>query len=276
VSVNDIISSGMLELYASDMLSGAERAEVEQWCQQHPEVAAELAAIETSLENYARAGSMEPAPAVKDKVFAAINAGTTQTAFTPAVETTLSNNGNGAATGRVVTMNNNRWKWLAAASVALLVASTVLTVTAYNRYKSTNTELVSVKQELEAEKNSRELLEKDFAVIQSKYSDPIKLSGQAAAPDAAAKVFWIKNNGEVYVDPSNLPAAPEGKQYQLWAFIGGQPVDAGMINYGNTGKKIGFQKMKSFEKVEAFAITLEKTGGVKSPEGQVYVLGKVL
>ncbi len=47
--------------------------------------------------------------------------------------------------------------------------------------------------------------------VRSKYSTPVSLAGIKVS-DASAKVFWMKDNGDVYVDPSNLPAIEKGKQ----------------------------------------------------------------
>ena len=41
------------------------------------------------------------------------------------------------------------------------------------------------------------------------------------------------------------------------------------------GKKYKIQKMKTFGKAQAFAITLETEGGNPEPKGSVYVLGKI-
>jgi anti-sigma-K factor RskA len=268
LNANEIISSGMLELYASNLLTEAEKAEVESWCAQYPEVAAELAAIETALEGYARAGAVEPAPQVKDRVFEQMN--------TVAAQTPLSANNN-TENGRVVKMSH-AWKWAAAASVALLIGSVVINLTTYNKYTTASKELAQTREALAAEKNGKESLQKDWDIIQSKYSEPVKLNGLPAAPDATAKIYWIKNTGDVYVDASNLPEAPAGKQYQLWAIINGTPSDAGLIIKTDKESQARIQKMNTFGKVEAFAITLEKEGGSSKPgpEGDMYVLGKVI
>jgi anti-sigma-K factor RskA len=100
-------------------------------------------------------------------------------------------------------------------------------------------------------------------VMTDRHALPVVLNGTPKSPEALAKLFWMKNTGQVYIDPSNLPAVPAGKQYQLWAIVDGKPEDAGMIT---TEKGIyHIQKMKSFGKVDAFAITLEKTGGSPTP-----------
>jgi anti-sigma-K factor RskA len=96
-----------------------------------------------------------------------------------------------------------------------------------------------------------------------------------AAPDAAAKIFWMENTGEVYIDPSNLPQTPNGMQYQLWAIVDGKPVDGGMILTSKKGDKYRIQKMKTFGKAEAFAVTLETQAGNTTPKGPMFVMGKM-
>ncbi|MBI3883754.1 MAG: hypothetical protein HY305_05965, partial [Sphingobacteriales bacterium] len=51
---NDIILSGLLELYATGLTSQEEALQVEQWVKQYPEVAAEMGAIQASMEMYAQ------------------------------------------------------------------------------------------------------------------------------------------------------------------------------------------------------------------------------
>ncbi|HEY5407394.1 MAG TPA: hypothetical protein VIJ92_09905, partial [Ginsengibacter sp.] len=65
----DIISSGLLELYACGLTSPEEARQVEDWIKEYPEIKQELDAIEVSLESYAQANAMEPSASVKDKIF---------------------------------------------------------------------------------------------------------------------------------------------------------------------------------------------------------------
>jgi len=68
-----------------------------------------------------------------------------------------------------------------------------------------------------------------------------------------------------------LPQPAAGKQYQLWAIVDGVPVDAGLLE---TNAPVAFVKMKNIPKAQAFAITLENTGGNKTPTMPIYVVGK--
>ncbi len=87
-------------------------------------------------------------------------------------------------------------------------------------------------------------------------------------------VYWNKASKEVFIEIKNLPVPEAGKQYQLWAIVNGKPVDAGMITL--TQGDSSLHKMKNFDAVQAFAITLEKEGGSPSPTlTEMYVMGAI-
>jgi anti-sigma-K factor RskA len=160
-----------------------------------------------------------------------------------------------------------------AASIILLIGSLILTYTFYNKYQSTSNDLQIAQAELQKQQQVAEGMKTDMDVMTDKNALPVVLNGTEKSPDALAKIFWMKNTGDVYVDPTNLPQAPSGMQYQLWAIVDGKPVDAGMIA---TKKGIyHIQKMKSFGKAQAFAITLETAGGHPTPKGDMIVMAKI-
>ncbi|MEZ4904504.1 MAG: anti-sigma factor [Spirosomataceae bacterium] len=79
------------------------------------------------------------------------------------------------------------------------------------------------------------------------------------------------NTQEVQLNVLSLPTPTSDKQYQLWALVGGNPVDLGVFDV-NTA----MQKMKAIPKADAFAVTLEKKGGSPTPHlEELYVMGKV-
>jgi anti-sigma-K factor RskA len=89
-----------------------------------------------------------------------------------------------------------------------------------------------------------------------------------------AHIYWNADNKAVFVEVNNLPMAPDSMQYQLWAIADGVPQSAGMLTIDSLNTTI-VQKMNDISTAQAFAITLEKKGGVPLPEGQMYVLGKI-
>lgn len=273
MNIQEIISSGLLEGYALGILPPDESRQVEQWLQQFPELSEELAAIQTGLERYAAAHSITPSANVKTNLFKQLHLNT-RTADSMAEEnktyTIDTSVGQGA---RMVSMNH-RWKWAAAAAILLLISSVVSTYVYYNKYKTTDTELAEAKHQLDEVAKQNEEMKNDGSIISNPNSIPVSLNGMKTMPDAKAKIFWVKNSGDVFIDATNLPETPAGKQYQFWAIVNGTPVDGGMIV---KTKKGGFrlQRMRSFGNAEAFAISLEIEGGAKQPT-QVVSLGKVI
>ncbi len=268
MDIKEVISSGLLELYVLGMANEQETAQVAALAKQYPEIAAEIDAIEGSLEGYAVSQAIAPGNTVKEKIFAQVNQSKAQTA--QAFQTG----------GKVIALPF--WKYVAAASIILLIGSAILNLTWYNKYQTATKEKINtekqklnVEQQLLAQERVNDELKANMSVVQSKYSEPVALRGLPAAPDAAAKIFWMKNTGEVYIDPSNLPDAPPGMQYQLWGIVDGKPVDGGMIITTKKDDKYRIQKMKSFGKAEAFAVTLETAGGNPTPKGEMYVMGKM-
>ncbi len=260
MDTQEIISSGILEMYAMGISSDAENLQVQEWLRMHPELAAELNRIETDMENFAQLNAITPSSDLRTKVMHSIQ------------------KQNGHATDHVQAKVVNMlpfWKKMAAASVFLLLLSAVINLVFFNKFQSAQKLISEKEQQLIAMEDAKKDIEADMEVVHNKYSVPVALNGLEAAPDAAAKIFWMKNTGEVYVDPTNLPEAPAGKQYQLWAIVDGKPVDAGMILTTKKGNDYRIQKMKSFGKAEAFAITLEKEGGNPTPMGDMYVMGKM-
>lgn len=267
METEDIISSGLLELYAAGIASEKEALQVEEWVALYPEVAEELKEIVLGLEFFATANAVTPAARVKEKIFARIN--TTASGKVIPIETDNTNN-EFQQIGRYP-----YWKMVAAASFVLLVGSIVLNVVTYNKFNQTDQNLAALKETVDSIRQKNIEMASDMNVVQSKYSRPVSLKGLEAAPDAAAKIFWMQNTGEVFIDASNLPDAPVGKQYQLWAIVDGKPVDAGMILTSKKGDKYRIQKMKTFGKAEAFAVTLEPEKGNPTPQGPMFVMGKM-
>ena len=244
-------------MHALGLTSETEAAQVAGWAAQFPEISSELAAIENSLELYAKEHAVEPSAGSKKNILSVIE------------------NKQRPARAALIKSISPAWKYAAAASVLLLLGSLYFNMRYYNELKQAGTALQNSQQQLIVANEKLGAMNSDMQVVKNKYSLAVSLNGMDAAPDAAAKVFWMKNTGEVYIDPSNLPEAPAGKQYQLWAIVDGKPIDGGMILTTSKGNEYHIQKMKSFGKAEAFAVTLETAGGNPTPKGDMYVMGKL-
>jgi anti-sigma-K factor RskA len=266
VDAKEIISSGVLELYVMGLASQEEIRDVESWAQQYPEVAAEIKAIASGLENYAQAHAVEPDASVKAKVLDRIKNETVKPAVT---------RDNGTISSAKVYSISPTWKYAAAASIILLIASLVFNYTWYKKYDAVNSDLRLAQTELQQQKEIAQSMDSDMKLMGDMHAKPVVAKSiDSTAADMGAKIYWMTNTSEVYIDPSNLPKAPEGKQYEFWAIVDGAPVNGGVIAEVN-GKKVRLQKMKSFGKAQAFAISLEDAGAAKARPAVVKAVGAI-
>ena len=261
MEVKEIISSGLLEIYISGLTSAEETVLVDQWVADYPEVKQELLAIQDALESYAQENAIQPDPGIKEKILARISQSTIEKVETRSFEPMHASEREKPYKHTVVRRMPQFSTYAAAASIILLIISAVVGYNYYSKYKDANDQLQVAQEEL--------------STISNKYAHPVVLNGTTHAPEAMAKIYWMKDKGgEVWVDPSNLPQVPSGKQYQLWAIIDGKPIDAGMISTSKGMYHI--QRMKSFGNVQAFAITMEKDGGSPTPDmDEMVVMSKI-
>lgn len=257
------ISSGILESYAMGFASAEEAKLVAEMCAKHPEVKAELEAIEKSIEQLHNATAIAPRAEVKQRVTEAIgNLPFRDEKVIP-------------ITGRAV-----RWTEVAAiaASVLLIVVGGIYVSMLNTELSDRNDQLAQQETQMRemelrldslAEANSNTANE--LAILKKPQMKAIELKGMEPAPDAKAMVYANTTSGEVYLELVNLPAAPEGMQYQFWGIVDGKPVDAGMIELN--ADTAGMHAMKPVPNAVAYAISLEKKGGSPQPEGKIYVMG---
>ncbi|MGB3617133.1 MAG: anti-sigma factor, partial [Catalinimonas sp.] len=82
------------------------------------------------------------------------------------------------------------------------------------------------------------------------------------------------DSGRAYLQVVDLPVPPAGKQYQLWGIAGGQPVSMGVFNLPTGGAEL--QAVAAVPNAQAYAVTLEPTGGSPTPTlDQMYVMGEI-
>jgi anti-sigma-K factor RskA len=100
-------------------------------------------------------------------------------------------------------------------------------------------------------------------------------SGSAFA-DAKATVAWQPGRQTGVIRVSNLPAPQPGKDYQLWAVDAAHkdPISAGVVRVDQNGvAQIRFKPVEMAQQVKAFAISLEREGGVLKKEGPILLAG---
>ncbi|NCI48492.1 anti-sigma factor [Sediminibacterium roseum] len=257
MDIKAYIESGVIESYVLGMADTQEAAELVRLSHQYPEIQAAIDAFERNLEEQALAAAVPPRADVKQALLKSLDFEKEEKA-------------------RVVAFSGKRYAM--AAAVILLIASTALNIYYYTQFRNTSdayqallvekTSLIAKNDVMQARSNE---MEKDMQIMNDTAVVKVYMKGVTGREGNLATVFWDSRTKDVYLMQNRLPAAPEGKQYQLWAIVDGKPVDAGMID-----PVTGLAKMKNIPKASMFAITLEKKGGVEQPTmAEMYVAGKV-
>lgn len=274
MNIQEYISSGIVESYVLGLASNEERLEFEQLMATNAALKDAKQAFEISLEQHALANAVSPAASVKQKIWTDLNLDTTSAKIQKmqVVEQDPAT----APAANMRTLNFTRF--LAAASVILLMGSTILNFLFYNKYKDSAArldELIASNTEMAKNNNMMQTklqqYESSIDLIKDSNMAVIAMKGQPVAPQSLTTVYWNKQTKDVFLLVNALPKPAEGKQYQLWAIVDGVPVDAGMLQTDITN---GLVKMNNIPKAQAFAITLENAGGAKTPTMPIYVVGK--
>jgi anti-sigma-K factor RskA len=268
VNTQEYISSGIIESYVLGLASNAERAEFEQLAALHPEVRAAREAFELGLEQHALSNAVVPPAAVKQKVWSEI---------IPAAQVTgmpaLSN-------GQAIVRSMSMLRYMSAAAVILLVASTALNFYFYSQYRSSTAKYETLSASIEqlakdnkVQQAKLDLYASSFRMMNDSNMAMVALKGVTNFPIGRSVVFWDKQTKDVYLQANNLPQPASDKQYQLWAIVDGVPVDAGVFDISDPYAVI---KLKNIQRAQAFAITLENKGGSPAPHLEaMYVMGAV-
>ena len=96
----------------------------------------------------------------------------------------------------------------------------------------------------------------------------------AAGKPPSMRLFWNRARNVVVVAAFELPPAPAGRTYQLWAIKKGQaPVSLGTFNTPPSGRAVVTLRMPAGFKPNLSAVTEEPSGGSPQPTQQPFLVG---
>lgn len=260
--LKNYIESGVLELYVLGQLTAAERNEVEAMAVTHPEVIAEITAIEIAMETYAVENAVAPSQAIENKILAQISASSPKTNLEPKVIHLYKE------------QNDNKiraLRWALIACSVLLITSLGFLFTAHRDLSSANTQIANLSLEKEQFATTVSKLEfnkagmeNQIAMFETTEWNTIKLAGVASAPKSEMVVYWNKKDKSVLINHTamDLPQTDPTHEYQLWALVDGKPVSLGVFG---SNAAAAVQQMETIQKAQAFAVTIEPIGGSVNP-----------
>ncbi len=102
------------------------------------------------------------------------------------------------------------------------------------------------------------------------------LKGLESNPAARAKLLWHPGTKQGILWVSGLPPLPLEQSYELWAFVGDQPVPAGTFDARADGATvIPISRQENLgETPVKFAVSIEPKGGVSKPTGAIVLVGE--
>lgn len=261
MDIQSFLQSGLLEAYVLNQCTAGERAEVERMAALHPEVRAELDAIERALEQVARANAVPPPAALKAQIMQRIEAEA---------------NAAPAATG--ATGGGRAFRLLPAlgwAAALLLGIALAWQNTRLNRAETRAAELETKITDCETRVGEQAKNQALIALLRDRDTRAIVLS-DATTPGAVehitATVWHNPARGETALDINSLPRPNPGKYFQFWAIVDGAPVSMGMVTLSGADS---WQKLPFVPNAQAFAISEEAKPEGNATPTVVVMVGKV-
>ncbi|MDM8176888.1 MULTISPECIES: anti-sigma factor [Olivibacter] len=277
MDIKAYISSGIIEMYALGIASEAEARELENLCIQYPEIKQALLEAQEGMERFAQANASTPPAESKNRILQTLQ----QEGLLSDRDT--QSDSIASSTSEIIPIHDSRQRrsstavFVAAAAIILLILGAIYHLYTVNKLKTEILLMATQQRSLNAEltqyRDRADTLRQQLAIVAKPGIRKLDLQGVPGHEGRAAAIYWNTTTKEVYLAPNQLAVLPKGKQYQLWAIIDGKPVSAGVFNQGSLE---AVQQMKTVQRAEMFAITIEKEGGAEIPSlDQMVVAGKI-
>ncbi|MEM8892663.1 MAG: hypothetical protein AAGD28_32080, partial [Bacteroidota bacterium] len=185
----EYISSGILELYVSGQLSEREADEVRSMADLHPEVQAEILAIEESLAELAPVFKRKP----QRDLLAGIMDQIEEESETPIIKL-----------GEESSKAGPNFRWLAIAAAIALLISLAMNFFQYQQIQDAQNQIAALDQEKQVFAEQIERTNTQLQVISSPLYREITLLGQPKSPSSVATVFYSSNEKRLFLNTGNL------------------------------------------------------------------------
>lgn len=118
--------------------------------------------------------------------------------------------------------------------------------------------------------------ERELAWLKDPRVQVALLKGLEGNPAARAKLLWNPGTKQGILWVSGLPPLPLEKSYELWAFVGDQPVPAGTFDAkSDAATVIPISRQETLDGAPVkFAVSVEPKSGVPKPTGAIVLVGE--
>jgi len=254
----ELIESGLLELYILGELSAEDASQIEEYFQDD-EIKNQLNEIEHRLEVIGMENAKTPPADVFSKILSAIDSPEARIDESTASIDTKWNH-------RLSALRRN---FAMAATLAGLLALALVWQLFSNGNDATDERLANLESQVEKLSQSNTVITDQLAYINHTYTTPLVLRGTQVSPNSKAVVYWNPKVDEALLSTNGLPTLPEGKVYQIWADISGEMVSMKVFTLDEKLVTLPFMP-----NAESLNVTVEPEGGSDHPNvKQLYVNG---
>lgn len=171
-------------------------------------------------------------------------------------------------------------RWLAAASLAALVAGISFAQwqqlqTEREARASAESELLRLEERHLELTRRNVLVENALDVLYGPQLRTVSLSGESAFAGATVRVVVDPSTHRTLLLARELPPPPAGRTYQLWLVAGGTPRSLGVFRPDTHGRALEVEGDRLAPVDDwLFAVSVEPEGGVPAPTGPIVLAGK--
>src|SRR5437660_5054967 len=156
-------------------------------------------------------------------------------------------------------------RWAASVAVAAGLLASVAATYVSGRYEGRLGQMAREVAALRGQVGQQRLA---LALLRDPATQVVLLEGLEPSPQARGRLIWNEHAGGLLV-AADLPPAPPGKAYELWALVGTRPLPIGVFGVDAERKgSLRVAPLAAARRVNRFAVTLEPAQGVPAPTGQ--------
>jgi Anti-sigma-K factor rskA len=270
------ISQEDLALYAMQSLPAEEMAAVAAALRNNPPAQQELALIQDDLALLALSVDQQAAPAgsferLQARMRETFQAGATSVPAGKPIEMT-------ATQTEIATVpSTGRSKWAVitpwAIAACLAIACSILGYRTASLNDALDGESALVSNLAAKASRAQQVLE----VLNAPNAQRVTLAATKTPPAPTAHAVYLAERGALMMEANNLKPVPAGKTYELWVIpaSGAAPVPAGTFTPNGEGyASVVLPTLPSGVPAKAFGITIENTGGSKTPTLPIVLSGE--
>lgn len=256
------IAPALLEQYVLGLTNREENEKIESILAQNPDLAEEIQYSQKLMEEFAMEYTIRAPKDLKQKI----------------LNTSKDKRRVHSVTSRNMT---TPFSWFTGAAALLALAFGFLSFLLYIQSKEMNQQFVLLGKEVQELKNQntqllsqKSQINQQFSLLKDVNTTHVHLRNAEIFPKALIIVYWNEAEKNAYLNVVDLPAIPKNKSLQLWADVGGEMINMGVLDDLNTDL---LPAIPFVPNAAAFNITMEEKGGSDHPNvEQIFANGRLL